>query len=199
VFLDTLGRAIDSNGVQFYVTAIRSGLRRPDVVQSILSSQEYRAEAVRADFVAILRRQPTGDEVNLYLGQLNQGLTDEQVKAELFGSGEYFTNRGGGTNAGFLAALYPDVLDRPLDDSGAAGWGGQLAAGASRQDVAQGVLSSGEAFQVLVKAAYPKFLRRTADAGGLTFWGGQLTQGMTDEQFYAGLLGSLEYYVRYSA
>jgi hypothetical protein len=37
----------------------------------------------------------------------------EQVIAAMAGSSEYFRNRGG-TNAGFLNALYPEILGRRI-------------------------------------------------------------------------------------
>ena len=186
VFQDTLGRTIDSSGIAYYILQIRAGVRYPDIVSSILSSQEYRTDIATAAFGHILHRQPSTDEVSFYVNLLNQGQSIELIESEMYGSAEYYVNQGGGTNQGFLQALYRDALNRPLDQAGLDYWGAQLAAVPSLQAVAYGVLTSGEAESDVVAAAYAKYLRRPVDNnGGLLYWVGLLENGMTDVQFDA--------------
>ena len=44
-------------------------------------------------------------------------LTVEQVASGITGSAEYFAMRGGGTETGFLTALYQDALVPPPPDA----------------------------------------------------------------------------------
>src|SRR5205085_55162 len=50
----------------------------------------------------------------------------------------------GTANQVFLFQVYLDLLNRPIDNSGLAFWGGQLDAGTTRQAVVQGIESSPE-------------------------------------------------------
>jgi hypothetical protein len=212
VYLDTLGRAIDSVGSAYFIGQIRTGMRRPQVVANIFNSQEYRSDEVTAAFASIMHRAPDSPTVAYFVNYLNQGFTIEQVKAVMFGSPEYYAAQGGNTPEGFLEALYRDALGRTLDDNGRSVWGTALAVGQTnpsaindpgsdlvRESAALGILTSGEAYQIVAAVGYQKFLRRSVDAGGLAYWVGQLSQGMTDEQFYAQLIGSKEYYVKFTS
>jgi hypothetical protein len=121
------------------------------------------------------------------------GGTVEQVAAALAGSQEYFQNRGGGTNTGFLDALYEDALHRAIDPSGQATYTQALANGATRTQVATAIYSSTEYYQVLVGGFYKQFLLRPADSSGLNGYVMVLQNGARDEQVIASLLGSAEY------
>ena len=86
----------------------------------------------------------------------------------ILASPEYFQIRGGGTNAGFVQALYLDVLKRPADQAGLQGFTQALAAGVTRQQVAQIIVDSPEGITVDVQGLYNQLLHRNADAGGLS-------------------------------
>ena len=118
------------------------------------------------------------------------------MAALIAGSPEYVQSRGGGTDAGFLGALFQDALQRPIDAVGQAGLEDLLARGQSRQQVAAVVFGSGEYRRDLVRGLYPAYLHRTADAGGVDCLVRALGQGMGDEDVLAAVLGSDEYFAR---
>src|SRR5262249_2423038 len=157
---------------------------------------EYRTRQVQVFHALLLNRAPDSTGLAAFAGFLGAGGTVEQVKASILGSGEYFTSRSGGTNDGFLAALYRDVLGRAIDPGGQTTWGGALRAGASRQSVAQDVVTSLEADQVLVQGDYRQLLRREADSSGLSTFVGFLQRGGRDEEVLASIAGSDEYLAR---
>src|SRR5439155_5410378 len=128
-----------------------------------------------------------------YTGLLAAGSTGAQVAAILAGSDEYFQTRGGGSNDGFLSALYQDALRRQVDASGQASFTQLLQAGASRIDVALSVLNSLESHQDLVAGFYQQFLHRAADPAGLTVYVSALQGGARAEQVVAAILASTEY------
>jgi hypothetical protein len=100
-----------------------------------------------------------------------------------------------GTNAGFLAALYGDVLGRPLDPAGAQVWGQLLSQGATPPAaVAAAVLGSAEAAQDQAAGLYGQYLGRAADPGGLAWLTAALQQGLPGEAAAVLLLGSAESY-----
>ena len=59
-------------------------------------------------------------------GFFSAGGTVEQFIAILAGSQEYFQNRGGASNNGFLSALFQDALGRAIGPGGLAFFGGEL-------------------------------------------------------------------------
>src|SRR5207253_9455104 len=106
-------------------------------------------------------------------------------EAAVAGSPEYFQIRGGGTNDGFLSALYQDALGRAIDASGQASFTRLLASGMTRTQAAAVIFSSTEYRQRLVQGYYESFLQRPADAGGLNSFVGALQAGSTDEEVIA--------------
>jgi hypothetical protein len=80
------------------------------------------------------------------------GGTTEQVESLIAGSAEYFQVRGGGTDLGFLQALYQDALNRAIDPAGQMTFSQALAKGATRAQVAAAVFTSLEFRQDLVES-----------------------------------------------
>ncbi|HVA15141.1 MAG TPA: DUF4214 domain-containing protein, partial [Stellaceae bacterium] len=122
-----------------------------------------------------------------------QGMTDEQLAAIIVSSDEYFALHGG-TNDGFLAALFQDALDRPIDAAAKAAFEQYLAAGADRAQIAAIVFGSHEYHAELVQSIYLDLLDRNADASGDAFWAEQLDGGASDEQVSAVIAASDEYF-----
>ncbi len=114
------------------------------------------------------------------------------MAALIVGSPEYFQVRGGGTNDGFLTAIYQDALNRPIDPGGQMAFTQALASGMTRSQVAAIIFSSPEYRRDLVQSFYQRFLDRVSDPGGLDAWGAFLQKGATDEQVIAGIEGSAE-------
>jgi hypothetical protein len=175
LYSDLLHRAPDAAGLQGFVNALDTGtVDRAQVVQIFLTSPEGRVDEVNDLFTRFLGRTNTDSSLNDFVSFLNNGGTEPQIAATILGSNEYFQTKGGGTNDGFLAALYTDVLHRPIDAVGAAAWGQALASGTSRQAVATAILNSPEGLQNQVNDLYTRFLGRAADPSGLAFWESQL-------------------------
>ena len=124
VYLATIGRNAQPDELANGITEIRQGVRRPDVVQGILNSPTYSAAAAAAADNAILGNTADAGTLAPYL---NEGFTIEQVKALLYGTPEFYNGPGGGTNAGYLGALYQNALGRPIDGDGFNFYGAQLA------------------------------------------------------------------------
>jgi hypothetical protein len=109
------------------------------------------------------------------------------------GSPEFFQHQGGGTNAGFLSALYQDALHRAVDPAGAAAFGADLAMGVTPGQVAAAVFASREFLQDTVGGFYQSFLHRSADPAGLNAFVSALEHGATDQQVIAAIVGSDEF------
>jgi hypothetical protein len=107
-------------------------------------------------------------------------------------------------NGSYVYRLYLDLLHRPVDSGGYAGWKSMLDSGASRVQVAQGILSSLEYRQDLVQSIYVALLRRDADPAGMAAGVNILARtefvpGAPDgvQLIEAAILGSDEYYQRF--
>jgi hypothetical protein len=118
-------------------------------------------------------------------------------QASVLGSDEYFDLAGPTddptTNEEWVAALYLDVLGRPIDTAGRDWALGLLAAGRTRTQVARALLGSTAALRFVVDETYHELLRREPDAGGRDHWVQQLRDGRNPEAMVAFLAGSAEY------
>jgi hypothetical protein len=195
MYLDLLGREIDPSGLSARTAVLDQGVSRPQVVAGLETSNEYRDRVVRQLYQKYLQRGADDSGLSMFASALASGATQEAVAAALIGSSEYFSNRGGGTNDGFLAALYQDALGRAIDPSGKTTFEQSLSLGASRTQVAAQILASGEYDQDLVNGYYERFLKRPADSSGSTTFVGQLQAGGRDEGVIASLIGSHEFFV----
>jgi PKD repeat protein len=197
LYNDLLHRTADAGGLAQFTTALENGTAtRQQVVQAILGSSEYQSDVVQNWYNLLLHRpaDPTG--LTGFTTFLAQGGTEQQIAALLAGSNEYFTVRGGGTNDGFLTALYQDALGRAVDTAGRAAWDQALASGTTRQQVAAAIFASGEYDTDLVQNYYQTYLGRAADTAGLNSFVGSLQNGATDESVILAIVTSNEYFAR---
>jgi hypothetical protein len=196
LYNDLLHRQADPGGLAAWSDFLNNGGSRTQVVLGIESSPEYLGDQVDAVYSQLLHRSADPAGRNAFVNFLENGGTIEQMEAMVAGSPEYFQVRSGGTNDGFLDALYQDVLGRAVDASGRAAWDQVLASGLSRTQVAAGIFSSPEYANDLVNNYYTTYLRRQADPAGLNGWVGQLLGGVKDQQVLAGILASAEYFTQ---
>jgi hypothetical protein len=174
------------------------------LTSGMLNHPAYKTYLIQSLFRQLLRR--TADPAGLAFFTNATGMTDEQMIASIAGSPEYFQNRGGGTNDGFIQAAYLDLFRRAADSNGLAYYKAlmsQAAQGGATQSQAQtqvilSLTSSAEYKQRLENALFLRFLDRPADQAALAFFSQALQAGMTDEQaiqlIVAPLSGSQEYF-----
>jgi uncharacterized protein (TIGR03118 family) len=193
-YLDLLQRPADPFGLGFWSGSLAQGATRTQVAAGIEASLEYRSLVVQDLYSRFLHRRVDPDGLNTFTGLLGTGGTVEQAEAIITGSPEYFQDRGGGTNDGYLDALYQDALNRSVDPTGRATFDQALANGTTPAEVAAIVFASNEFRQDLVQNFYQQFLHRAADASGLNTFVGALGQGTTDQQVIAAIVGSDEYF-----
>lgn len=168
VYQDLLHRAAEAQGIDFWNGLLNRGLSRTQVAQGIAATLESRTTQVQSLYLELLHRAADPLGLNTLVALLGAGGTLDHARASILGSAEYTQSRGGGTNAGWLAALYQDVFGRPIDVLGQTTFNLALARGASRAEVALTVLSSAEARHDLVLGYYRTLLRRDADPAGLS-------------------------------
>jgi hypothetical protein len=193
LYQDVLGRPADDAGLAAWSGLLDQGVSRSQVVHALLTSPEYRALEVEGLYRQYLHREADASGLADFSQFLAGGGTVEQAAALLAGSAEYYQARGGGSDAGFLAALYQDGLGRPADAPGQAAFQAALAGGWSRGQVAAALFTSTEYREQLVQADYQRFLLRAADDAGLDAFMAALQGGARDEDVLAALADSAEY------
>src|SRR5581483_2977731 len=125
---------------------------------------------------------------------MHAGLTDGELAASLASSSEFFTTAGG-TNLGFVDALYRVVLGRTADSAGETFWVNKLATGSSRYSVALGFVTSGEDNVDFIEQTYLTLLQRSPTPTELNQWLANLQAGSaTNESLITSLASSNEYY-----
>jgi hypothetical protein len=96
----------------------------------------------------------------------------------------------------FVAQVYLDLLERPVDSSGLQTWSRLLDGGQSRSNVVWQIESSTEYRMLQICHLYRDILRRDPDPGGLQTQLKFLASGGTLQQLRGLLLGSQEYFSR---
>jgi hypothetical protein len=196
VYVDILGRPIDSTGLAVWTGHLNQGATRDQVTQAIALSTEGRTRQVEGYYQRFLGRAADPDGLNLFVSALRNGtMRAEDVIATIVGSPESFA-RAGGANDAFLARAYLDLLGRQIDETGRAVWTAQLGQGASRSQVVRSIEGTDEGGRSTVQRFYRQFLNRDADSFGLNLFAEALRQGATQEQVIGAIVGSPEYLQR---
>jgi hypothetical protein len=193
LFHDLLGRNVDPAGLALWAGVLNGGGSTAQVVQGIEGSSEFRNTEVNDLFKQLLHRTADSAGLDSFSNFLAGGGTVEQVADMIASSPEYFQVRGGGTNDGFLTALYADALGRSVDAGSRTAFDNVLNGGGSRQQVATAIFGSLEFMQDLVHSFYQKFLHRAADSTGLSAAVSVLQGGGRDEQVILDIVSSPEY------
>lgn len=94
----------------------------------------------------------------------------------------------------FVTQLYRDLLGRPTDELGYAGWTTLLGQGFAPGEVSRSVAASAEYRTGLVRNAYRHLLGRDPDPLGLNHWATMLNNGGTELELQAKLYGSAEFF-----
>jgi hypothetical protein len=197
LFGTLLQRSVDTATLAAASGLLDQGFSRTTLVQSIENSAEYRGDLVQSLYQRFLHRAADAPGVQSGVAFLAAGGTVEQLQALLVGSQEYFQLHGG-TNQGFVAALYQDALGRPIDPGALNALTQLLAGGASRSVIAASIFRSPEYLADLARADYQAFLGRPADPAGLAGIVQALQAGITDQTIVSILLGSPEAFAKLS-
>jgi Domain of unknown function (DUF4214)/Calx-beta domain len=195
-FQDILGRQADTSGLNFYLGLLNnSSATRQQVAMALLTSTESRVNLVNADFKTYLNRPVAQPDIAYWVGQIQQGVPDEQLIVRIGGSQEGYQNNGNGTKE-WITSLYNKVLGRNPEASGLQFYLNIITGGYQNQRVltAQSIASSTEARTNLIKAEFSQLLGRAASASDVTTWLKQFAAGISDQQFVAQLVGSGEYF-----
>jgi hypothetical protein len=163
---------------------------------AIVHSTESYVNMVTADYRQFLGRAPDAGGLNLFVAQLQNGVSQAVIDAEFVSSNEYIANHGNTAN-GFVQGLYDDLLGRTPSTLETNFWISELAAGATAGQVALGFTTSSEREAIIVNNDFFTLLGRAPDAAGFNFFVNALQSGATRADVESAIIGSNEYVARH--
>lgn len=196
VYHDLLRRDVDPEALGYWTRYLTSGGSRFGFGFTVANSVEYRVVYIRDLFQKYIGRQPDSVVVGGYLQLLALGGNFDHIQARILGASEYSQRKGGGSNLGYLQAIYADVLGRPVNEFDKAFFRPLFAANLTRQQIALTLLQTREADQLRVTELFRGLLRREPDIGGVSSFTDALQRGARDEQVVASIVASDEYFNR---
>ena len=192
VYNDLFGRDPDPTGMVGWTNALMRGVPYSAVSDSITASDEFRMGLITDAYAHYLGRLPDPEGLAGWLRAMNRGLHIQQMEAGFLGSQEYFDVWGEGTNAGWIRALYLDVLGREATAAEVQAWLPAIARD-GREQVSRGFLYSTEKLETDVDGYYRWLLRRPLDPVGRAGWVRAIQSGHRVEEIIAGIIASDEY------
>jgi hypothetical protein len=162
------------------------------VTDAITASDEFRTGLITDAYRRYLGRSPDPAGLAGWLRAMNRGLQIQQMEAGFLASQEYYTVWGEGTNAGWIEALYLDVVGRAPSQAEVNAWLPAIGRD-GREQVARGFLYSTEKLTSDVDGYYQWLLRRPLDPVGRAGWVRAIQNGTRVEVIIAGIIASDEY------
>lgn len=198
LYRNLLGRPIDASGLAHWGALLAGGASRSEIAADIEATQEYREVEVKGLYQRYLHRDVEADALAYWTQFLASGHSVEDLSAQLVGSDEYFNVRGGGTEQGFIDALFHDALGRAADPQGETAFQQVLTGGKWHLAAADIVFGSSEYRDDLVQSYYQNYLGRPGESEGQDYWAGQLADH-SDEEVIASIVSQDEFYAKTSA
>ncbi|HEV3082802.1 MAG TPA: DUF4214 domain-containing protein, partial [Gemmataceae bacterium] len=170
----------------------------PAVANTLTHSTEYYTGIVTAAYQRYLGRSPDSAGLSSWVGQMQQGLSDEHLESAFIGSKEFIQNHGG-LGAGWITAMYQGLLGRTPSPAEVNQWLQALANGVSTTTIAYAFAAGREREGQRVTADYQQYLGRTPTAAEVSSWVNDFESGaVTNENVVAGFVGSVEYFQKYN-
>jgi serralysin len=152
LYKNVLGRDPDAAGLNNWTTALAKGESRAELVLDFSESTENigltsprleqglwlrddDAAQVARLYDTTLGRLPDADGLVSWTNALKSGVSLAEISKGFTNSTEFQQQYGSLDNAGFMALLYSNVLDRQPDSAGMAVWTESMSSGKARADV----------------------------------------------------------------
>jgi hypothetical protein len=116
LYQDFLNRLPSQAEVNGWMGQLALGVPASLEVPDFATGPEREAIVISSDYLHLLGRLPSANEIGLWQVNLQNGLNQAGMEASIAGSLEFFEHNGG-TNSGFIAAMYQDLLGRPASQA----------------------------------------------------------------------------------
>jgi hypothetical protein len=121
------------------------------------------------------------------------GGTIEKLRIQVLASGGYFQKRGGSTGAGFVRALYLDVLGSAADPRVVRALASQMTSAAARHHLIVQLMGQPAALRKVVQGLYD-LAQLPLDAAAVDGYVTQLLHGTGEDSVLAEILSSQSYF-----
>jgi len=169
-YADVLGRTPSSGEVAGWTRLLAQGAPRSAVASGFNNSDEYRLHLIDLAYLEVLGRPAeSGGRLSWLNGMRAGALQPDDVHRIFLSTDEFFATKGGGSDSGYIRALYQDVIGRPATDPEVAYWV-TLLGRLGRQGVVNGFWFAAETINGQSAALFTTFLGRPPSAGEVTSW-----------------------------
>jgi subtilisin-like proprotein convertase family protein len=159
LYRDFLDRQAQPGDLDYWGGRLAGGESRQRVAQLFARSREYAGLITRRAYVQYLGRPGDAPSVAYWAERIRTGLSVTELPVFLMGSQEFRT-RAGGTDAGFVDAVYAAILGRAPPGAERSARLAELGRGTSRATVARTLHASIPSRRLRVRAQYQLLLDR---------------------------------------
>jgi hypothetical protein len=188
----TLEAQVPGNAGSFFTATATSPAGNTSRISGSIGLSTTPNQAYVASVYGLLFNRAPDPFSEIWVDQLNAGVSTGQVLLEIQGSTEYLRDQ--------VAALYNRYLQRSPDAGGGQAWFGYLQAGGTFEGMAEGLTSSPEYFglqggtdQGFVTGLYHDVLNRNASDAEIAGWVAALDNGTPRSTVSVAFLTSQEY------
>jgi hypothetical protein len=193
-YQDILGRSASDADVvkKSKEYSLSSSSARIALGKAILTSTEARTDAVKAAYLLTLGRAPSSADAATWVKRIvSKQVKQDDLIPTYLASDEFYKKKSGGTTAGYVTALYQQILGRNPDHGGLASWTARIEAD-GRLKSATSMWHSVESEKKRANEVFTIYLRRGASAANQATNATYIAKhSYTD--LVATVLGSAEY------
>jgi hypothetical protein len=199
LYNQVLGRAPDTQGLEYWTNQIQHGQSYGVIAKGIFDSDEHIDPIIEKYYQQFLLRAPDAQGLAYWAGVWQAAGGPEPVIAGMITSPEFFASAAAANptqskNAAWVTELYARLLNRTSDNQGLQYWTGQLDSGAmTPTQVVNGFQDSQENFQNLVTGYFNLYLGRNPTSSELATYVAQFEQGSTDADIQIEIIDLPEY------
>lgn len=173
VYNDLLGRAPESReAINYYSAALVSGVSRQSVALGFQNSSEFLSIKIREAYQRAFLREPEQGATEYWISEIRRGrLVVDELFPLFLATNEMYFSRGGGTEEGYITALYQIVLNRTPRADEIAYYVADRRKNATLSAVASCFTNSPENYANYVKEAYWRYLgRQPENQNAIDYW-----------------------------
>ena len=192
IFRDVLLRPATASELALWTHRLNVGGSVLQVAGAVQRLPAHRYQQVRRMFTKLLDRQPTKDEMARFAGELIAGSTAEHIVAEIMALDEFYLGRGGGTDGGFVDAVflfatgdYPNASDKANFVA--------LLRGHSNETVARMIENTEQSQHHFARAFYNRLCRHAAEEEEAAYFCGILGSGQRLERMVGEIMSTQDY------
>lgn len=169
-YADVLGRSPSSSEVQGWTALLSRGVQRDAIASGFNNSDEYRLHMIDAAYTDVLKRAPdAGGRISWLNGMRSGTLQPDDAHRIFLSTDEFYQTVGGGTDAGYISALYSDIIGR-APTSGEVGYWIPILNRLGRQGTVNSIWFAAETINRQASGLFTTFLGRSATSGDVAGW-----------------------------